>query len=130
MAVAVAACAAGGVGAQEPVAPEPVSVSGEWMMTVEHPAGAFEWVLSLEQRGATLDGYVESQGRTFPVEGRVDGAEVTLTIELPAHAEPFEFTATVEGAALVGEVAMGETVAWRAERLDEGPRSAPRAGPG
>ena len=87
-----------------------MAVDGTWKITVDTPMGAQEGTLTLKAEGSTLSGSQQSStGGTMAVQnGKVDGNKLTWTSEMT---QPFaiklEFTATVNGNAMTGEVKAG-----------------------
>ena len=86
-----------------------MSVDGNWTITVDSPMGKQESSLSLKSDGGALTGVQSAQGQTADIKnGKVDGDAVSWSNDIT---NPFpitlEFTGTVSGDALTGQVKAG-----------------------
>jgi hypothetical protein len=71
---------------------------------LHNDAQSFEWNVTFEQEGQILSGFAEMQGRVFPLEGWLDGNEITfyITIDQPDHDAPLMFAGEVDGGSATG----------------------------
>lgn len=95
-----------------------VPVAGVWDLTMETEAGSFHWIVTFEQEGTGLTGFVDSNGSVFDLEGSVEGHELRFRVAVPHHAEPVEFDGAVDGDSASGEVLLDGRASWHAERVD------------
>ena len=86
-----------------------MSVDGSWKITLQTPMGAQASTLALATEGATLTGSLESPFGALPIEdGIVDGNQLTWKAKMTAPmAMTLDFTASVQGDEISGEVKMG-----------------------
>jgi hypothetical protein len=107
----------GGALAQEPA----VDMTGVWEISSESPRGAQTRTITFEQDGATLTGTMETQMGSVPIEGSVEGNEITFTMTLSRGERSFEmvYTGTVEGDTAKGTMLTprGETE-WTGKRVE------------
>jgi len=103
-----------------------VSVAGEWEITMQNDVDSYVWNVTFEQEGQVLSGFAETMGQVFPLEGWIDGQEITfnVTVDLPDHEAPLSFVGKVEGHSASGVmdptdgVHAGALMDWYAERKD------------
>lgn len=86
-----------------------MSADGTWNVTMNSPMGAQDATLVLATDGDTLTGSMNSpQGSMDITDGTIDGDALTwkaaLTQPMPIT---LEFTATVDGDSISGDVALG-----------------------
>ena len=88
-----------------------MSADGTWKVSMSTPMGAQEVTLDLKEEGSTLSGTMSAAMAPAPMElsdGTVDGNalawKAALTQPMPMT---LEFSATVDGDKISGEVALG-----------------------
>src|SRR6185436_17801246 len=104
--------------------PVPVSVAGDWDVTVQSPQGTNTVLVTLKQDGAKLDGLFKSPLGELPFTGTLTGSEMKFTFNFPVDGQPLLITMTgkVDGDAVAGKADFGG--------FAEGDWSATRAKPG
>ena len=77
-------------------------VAGKWTGTVEIPAGTFQVLLTLEQKGEEVSGTISAQGDPYPVQkGKISGNK--LIFEVPAD-QMYAVECTLEKDTLMGDI--------------------------
>ncbi len=86
-----------------------MSADGTWNITMNTPMGAQQGTLSLKSSGDALEGKLESaQGAQDIADGKVDGNSLSWNINMTEPmAMKLEFTATMDGDKLSGNVSLG-----------------------
>ena len=86
-----------------------MSADGTWEITMNTPMGAQKASLELKSSGDTLEGKMQSpQGSQDIVDGKVDGNSLSWIINMTQPMEmKLEFTATVDGDNISGDVGLG-----------------------
>jgi len=104
--------------------PVPVSVAGDWDVTVQSPQGTNTVLVTLKQDGEKLDGLFKSPLGELPFTGTLTGSEMKFTFNFPVDGQPLLITMTgkVDGDAIAGKADFGG--------FAEGDWSATRAKPG
>ena len=104
--------------------PVPVSVAGDWDVTVQSPQGTTSVLVTLKQDGEKLDGLFKSPLGELPFTGTLTGSEMKFTFNFPVDGQPLLITMTgkVDGDAIAGKADFGG--------FAEGDWSATRAKPG
>ncbi len=85
-------------------------VSGDWTITIDAGQGANDAPMMLKQDGDTLTGTVGAEAAEAPVEGTINGSDITLTYEIDAPqvgALTLSFTGMVDGSNMKGTVDFG-----------------------
>jgi hypothetical protein len=85
-----------------------MSADGSWKITINTPMGAQEVTATITTSGDTFTGKTEGRMGSQDVSGKVDGDTLTwsaaITNPMPMT---LEFTATVAGDAMTGNVKLG-----------------------
>ncbi|HEX2801426.1 MAG TPA: hypothetical protein VHN73_05140 [Phenylobacterium sp.] len=85
-----------------------MSADGSWKITINTPMGAQEVTATITTSGDTFTGKTEGRMGSQDVSGKVDGDTLTwsaaITNPMPMT---LEFTATVSGDAMTGNVKLG-----------------------
>ena len=104
--------------------PVPVSVAGDWDVTVQSPQGTNTVLVTLKQDGEKLDGLFKSPLGELPFTGTLTGSDMKFTFSFPVDGQPLLITMTgkVDGDAIAGKADFGG--------FAEGDWSAKRAKPG
>ena len=104
--------------------PVPVSVAGDWDVTVQSPQGTTSVLVTLKQDGEKLDGLFKSPLGELPFTGTLTGSEMKFAFPFPVDGQPLMITMTgkVDGDAIAGKADFGG--------FAEGDWSATRAKPG
>ena len=106
--------------ASSALAEEPAKVAGKWEMTSEGRQGPMTQTLTIEQKGETIKGTIQSPRGETPFEGTVKGNKISFTVKRtrPDGVEMvIEYTGTVEGDSMKGTSKVGEfTREWTAKR--------------
>ena len=104
--------------------PVPVSVAGDWDVTVQSPQGTTSVLVTLKQDGEKLDGLFKSPLGELPFSGTLTGSEMKFAFTFPVDGQPLLITMTgkVDGEAIAGKADFGG--------FAEGDWSATRAKPG
>jgi len=104
--------------------PVPVSVAGDWDVTVQSPQGTNTVLVTLKQDGEKLDGLFKSPLGELPFTGTLTGSDMKFTFSFPVDGQPLLITMTgkVDGDAIAGKADFGG--------FAEGDWSATRAKPG
>ncbi len=86
-----------------------MSADGTWKITMNTPMGAQQGTLTLKSSGDSLEGKLESsQGAQDIADGKVDGNSLSWNINMTEPmAMKLEFTATVDGDKISGNVSLG-----------------------
>lgn len=86
-----------------------MSADGTWNMTMNTPMGERKGTLTLKSAGDALEGKMEGpEGAQEIEEGKVDGNSVSWIINMTQPmAMKLEFSATVDGDGISGEVNLG-----------------------
>lgn len=92
------------------------SVAGKWEMSIKKRSGGAQvWTLTLEQKGETLKGVINSEGGDLDVSGTIKGLSVNLAAK--RFGVIVEFPATLEGDTMKGTMrALTVTREWTATR--------------
>jgi len=95
-------------------------VAGNWRVEFVVPTGEMGVNMTINQQGETLSGRVVNEDGEFPLKGKVNGDEVTVTWTVPEQGEPLEITmnGTIDGEYITGTARLG--------RVGEGSLSARR----
>ena len=102
--------------------PVPVSVAGDWDVTVQSPQGTNTVLVTLKQDGEKLDGLFKSPLGELPFTGTLTGSEMKFTFNFPVDGQPLLITMTgkVDGDSIVNGKAeiegMGQ-MEWTAKRI-------------
>jgi hypothetical protein len=106
------------------VAAEPPDVAGTWTMAVETAMGSGSPTFTLEQDGEAITGTYRGLFGEEPVKGRVEGDQVTLSIEVTAQGQDMtiDYVGTVDGDTMAGTVVFGDL----GEGTFEGTRKRPQ----
>ena len=105
-----------------PPAPDgqPVSVAGQWDVSLDLGYGSARHTVSLEQDGAKLVGTHHGEFASGDLSGAVAGNTLKFQSSLPTLGTrvSFQFAGTMEGGKMSGTVALGEygDAKWTAER--------------
>ena len=86
-----------------------MSADGTWNTTMNTPMGAQNGTMTLSTDGGTLTGtLVSPQGEIELTDGTVDGDTLTWKADITSPmAMTLEFTATVDGDSMSGDVKLG-----------------------
>ena len=86
-----------------------MSADGNWNTTMNTPMGAQNGTMTLSTDGGTLTGkLVSPQGEIELTDGNVDGDTLTWKADITSPmAMTLEFTATVDGDSMSGNVKLG-----------------------
>ena len=89
--------------------PVPVSVAGDWDVTVQSPQGTNTVLVTLKQDGEKLDGLFKSPLGELPFTGTLTGSEMKFTFNFPVDGQPLLITMTgkVDGDAIAGKADFG-----------------------
>jgi opacity protein-like surface antigen len=87
-----------------------VNVTGQWVMTVETPAGRGNPTFELKQDGDKVTGTYSGALGQAPVTGTVKGDELTLNIQIDAAGQQMVvvYSGKIEGNAVSGKVVLGD----------------------
>jgi hypothetical protein len=113
----------------------PVSVTGDWDVTVQSPQGTNTVLVTLKQDGEKVDGLFKSPLGELPFSGTLVGSEMKFTFNLPVDGQPLAITMTgkVDGENIVGKADFGGFAEgdWSAKRAKPGAAAAaaPAAAP-
>jgi len=88
---------------------EAQDVTGTWAMTVETAWGSGNPTFTLTQDGESISGTYNGYFGEAPVSGTIEGAEVTLSLEVTAQGQDIEvqYVGTVDGDTMAGKVLFG-----------------------
>ena len=92
-------------------APKPVDVTGVWALSMEGPQGAMDFTATFKQDGEKVTGTQSNpMGGEDKLEGTVKGNKLAyvLKVDMGGQAMSITFSATVEGDALNGSMALGD----------------------
>jgi hypothetical protein len=99
---------------------KPASVAGAWHVSMEGQSAAVIQTLALAQKGAAITGTIKAaQGTASPIQGKVNGQNITFTVTRQAPDGPVkqEFAGTINGNSIAGTVTQGQFhVGWTAVR--------------
>jgi hypothetical protein len=97
------------------------NAAGEWRVTFVVPTGTRTVSMIVNQRGTKLTGTVINEDGEFPLEGRVDGEQVTIVWSVPEAGKLMDIT-------MKGKL-QGDTITGTAklDNLGEGPLTARRS---
>jgi hypothetical protein len=86
-----------------------MSADGTWNMTMNTPMGERKGTLTLKANGDALEGKMEGPEGAQPIEeGKIDGSSLSWIINMTQPmAMKLEFSATLDGDAISGEVGLG-----------------------
>ena len=106
-----------------PLFAQPVTVAGDWEVTISSPQGANTAVASLKQDGDKVSGVLKNQMGELPFEGAtITGDELKFTFTVNFQGTPLPITLTgkvkgdtIDGKADFGGMAEGE---WTAKRIE------------
>jgi len=107
---------------ENPVRPagEPVSIAGNWNVRIDFPLGSSNHKLTIVQNGNTLAGFHEGETVGGDVRGSIYGNQAHFRSRhaIQGTAIGYEFTGTVDGNQMSGEINMGEygPAKWSAVR--------------
>ena len=85
-----------------------MSADGDWKITINTPMGARTMAVNIATSGDTFTGKVDSEMGSQEVTGKVDGNVLTWSTDI-TNPMPMklEFSATVDGDAMTGNVKLG-----------------------
>lgn len=97
------------------------NAAGEWRVTFVVPTGTRTVSMVVNQRGSRLTGTVINEDGEFPLEGRLDGEQVTIVWSVPEAGKLMDIT-------MKGKL-QGDTITGTAklDNLGEGPLTARRS---
>src|SRR5581483_72177 len=107
---------------ENPVVPqgEPVVIAGQWQAELQFLRGSAVHTLMFEQHGATVTGTHEGEFVSGDLSGKVTGNQVRFrsSQRIQGQRLSYEFTGTVEGDKIAGNVDLGEYghASWTAQR--------------
>ena len=86
-------------------------MGGEWMVTFATPRGPQEFTMYVIQEGPRLTGRLINEAGEFPLRGRIEGSDFTITWQFPDGGQLVEitFAGKVEGDSLSGTAKLGNT---------------------
>jgi len=98
-------------------------VAGNWRVEFVVPTGELAVTMTINQDGARLTGRVVNEDGEFPLDGTVDGDQVTVTWTVPEQGAPMQITMKgkiegeyITGTARLGNVGEGSLEARRVSR--------------
>jgi hypothetical protein len=98
-------------------------VAGNWRVEFVVPTGERTVFMTINQKGSTLSGRVVNEDGEFPVEGKIDGDQVTASWTVPEQGEPLRITLAgtvkgddIDGVARLAGVGEGSLFAHRMSR--------------
>ena len=113
------------------LAQTPVSLAGDWDVTVQSPQGTTNVLVTLKQDGDKLDGIFKSPLGELPFSGTLVGNEMKFTFQFPVDGQPLAITMTgkVDGDAITGKADFGGFAEgdWSAKRAKPGAAAAAAA---
>jgi len=99
---------------------EPVSVGGQWQLEMMFDRGSATHTLIFEQKGGDLVGSHNGEFVTGDLQGKVYASQVRFrsSQRIEGQILSYEFTGTVDGDKMGGDVALGEygNARWTAQR--------------
>jgi hypothetical protein len=96
------------------LAADPVKVAGKWQLALTGPHGTLGGTIDLKQDGVKVSGSWETDGMgAIPIAGTLHGSKVALTVEL--HGVTAKLDGTVQGAKMTGTIEPGHGT-WTATR--------------
>lgn len=85
-----------------------MAIDGNWEITINSPMGAQKAKLEFKADGGALTGTQHAQGGSQPVNGKVDGNNVSWSANITSPMPmTLEFTGSVDGDAIKGSVKAG-----------------------
>src|SRR5882757_206017 len=86
-----------------------MAVDGTWNCVLQSPMGAQDMTITLMSKGSELAGTMTGRDKVLPINaGKVDGDNVRWKTNITAPMSmTLEFTATVEGDEITGNVKLG-----------------------
>lgn len=120
-----------------PLFAQPVTVAGDWEVTINSPQGANTAIASLKQDGDKVSGVLKNQMGELPFEGAtITGDELKFTFTVNFQGTPLPITLTgkvkgnaIDGKADFGGMAEGEWTAKRVEATAKAVTGAPMPAP-
>jgi hypothetical protein len=87
----------------------PVDVAGNWRVEFVVPSGEMAVNMTINQKGTKLSGRVVNEDGEFPLEGSIDGDQVTVTWVVPEQGNqmPITMKGTVDGEYITGTARLG-----------------------
>jgi hypothetical protein len=87
----------------------PVDVAGNWRVEFVVPNGEMAVNMTINQNGTKLSGRVVNEDGEFPLEGSVNGDEVTVTWAVPEQGSqmPITMKGTIDGEYITGTARLG-----------------------
>jgi hypothetical protein len=84
-------------------------VAGNWRVEFVVPTGEMAVNMTINQRGDKLSGRVINEDGEFPLEGKVDGNQVTITWVVPEQGSqmPITMKGTIDGEYISGTARLG-----------------------
>ena len=106
-----------------PLFAQPVTVAGDWEVTISSPQGANTAVASLKQDGDKVSGVLKNQMGELPFEGATitgDELKFTFTVNFQGTPLPITLTGKVKGNAIDGKADFGGMAEgeWTAKRIE------------
>ncbi|MEP6534049.1 MAG: hypothetical protein ABJF23_01935 [Bryobacteraceae bacterium] len=96
----------------EAALPPAADLTGQWNVHIEYAAGTSKHSLSLQQRGARLEGIHQGDFLARDLSGQMNGDKVQFRSLLPEHevgnALTYTFSGTVNGETMSGDLDLGE----------------------
>ena len=88
----------------------PVDVAGNWRVEFVVPTGEVAVNMTINQRETKLSGRVVNEDGEFPLEGSVDGDQVTVTWVVPEQGSQMRITmkGTIDGEYITGTARLGD----------------------
>ncbi len=85
-------------------ADEPAKVDGAWQVSVVTERGSFDQTLTIQQDGGKIKGTLSGRRGDSPIEGTVDGANISFTVkrDTPNGAMTIDYTGTEDGDSMTG----------------------------
>src|ERR1041385_7003500 len=87
----------------------PADVAGNWRVAFVVPSGEMAVNMTINQNGSKLSGRVVNEDGEFPLDGSVDGNEVTVTWVVPEQGTQMTITmkGTIDGEYITGTARLG-----------------------
>jgi hypothetical protein len=87
----------------------PADVAGNWRVEFVVPSGEMAVNMTINQNGTKLNGRVVNEDGEFPLEGSINGDQVTVTWIVPEQGAqmPITMKGTVEGEYITGTARLG-----------------------
>ncbi len=88
----------------------PADVAGNWRVEFVVPNGEMAVNMTLNQNGTKLSGRVVNEDGEFPLDGSIDGDQVTVTWVVPERGAqmPITMKGTVDGEYITGTARLGD----------------------